>query len=62
MTADAETTPVTRLTVALNRHSDDALRARMDAEGLNATTIVNRALQVYDALARRGALTWEQIK
>lgn len=37
-----------RIVIALNQTASDALDRLTEAEGLNASTIVCRALQVYD--------------
>ncbi len=39
-----------RLVVELNERSHQALRRRCEVEALNKTTIVNRALQIYDTV------------
>lgn len=41
---------ITRLVVELTEMSQAAILRRSAQEGLNKTTITNRALQVYDAI------------
>jgi hypothetical protein len=47
MTDDA-TTAVRRITIEINQATSDALNRRTTAEGLNPSTLFNRAMQVYD--------------
>ena len=48
--ADPATTPVRRIVIAVNQATSDALDRRKAAEGLTASTLFNRAMQVYDQL------------
>lgn len=45
-----DTTPVRKLLVDLNKRTDDELTDCANREGINKTTVVNRAVQVYAAI------------